>query len=114
MPPMPVDEMTERVWRATVDANRTATFLTLTQDVAAQMGRYNIRANCIAPESILTENNIQRIPDQQKAVMVGEHPSARLGTPEDVAHAALFFASPNAGWITGIVIDVAGGAVMPR
>jgi 3-oxoacyl-[acyl-carrier protein] reductase len=40
------------------------------------------------------------------------HPLKRLGTPEDVARAALFLASEEAGWITGIVVDVAGGAVM--
>jgi hypothetical protein len=36
----------------------------LTQDVAAQAGPYNIRANCIAPETILTERNKQRIPEE--------------------------------------------------
>jgi len=40
------------------------------------------------------------------------HPIKRLGTPEDVAQAGLFLASGNAQWITGIVLDVAGGAVM--
>jgi 3-oxoacyl-[acyl-carrier protein] reductase len=34
-----------------------------------------------------------------------------LGTPEDVARAALFLASEESAWITGIVLDVAGGAV---
>jgi NAD(P)-dependent dehydrogenase (short-subunit alcohol dehydrogenase family) len=38
----------------------------------------------------------------------------RLGTTEDVARAALFLASSEAAWITGVVLDVAGGAVMPR
>jgi 3-oxoacyl-[acyl-carrier protein] reductase len=40
------------------------------------------------------------------------HPLRRLGTPEDVARAALYLASDDAAWITGIVLDVAGGAVM--
>lgn len=157
-PPMPVDEMSEALWRATVDTNLTATFLTLrcflpgmkqrragtiitvssaasrrahagtpiayacakagiemlTQDVAAQVGSYGIRANCIAPETILTERNRVRIPEDIQARLAREHPIARLGTVEDVAHAALFLASAEAGWITGIVLDVAGGAVMPR
>jgi 3-oxoacyl-[acyl-carrier protein] reductase len=39
------------------------------------------------------------------------HPLRRLGTPEDVAQAALYLASGSAAWITGIVLDVAGGAV---
>ena len=86
----------------------------LTQDVAVQAGPDNIRANCIAPEAILTERNKERIPDDQKASMVGAHPIKRLGTPEDIARAALFLASDDSSWITGVVLDVAGGAVMLR
>src|SRR5262245_55684979 len=84
----------------------------LTQVVAAQVGPYGIRANCIAPETILTERNEQRIPDAQKQALLERHPIKRLGTPEDVARAALFLASDEAAWITGIVLDVAGGAIM--
>lgn len=68
--------------------------------------------NSIAPETILTERNEERIPDAQKQMLRDLHPIRRLGTPEDVAYAALFLASDNAAWITGIVLDVAGGAVM--
>jgi 3-oxoacyl-[acyl-carrier protein] reductase len=86
----------------------------LTQDVAAQAGPFNIRVNCIAPETILTERNDERIPEAQKKLLVDAHPLKRLGTPEDVARAALFLASEQAGWITGVILDVAGGAVMVR
>jgi 3-oxoacyl-[acyl-carrier protein] reductase len=86
----------------------------MTQDVAAQAGPFNVRVNCIAPETILTERNLERIPDAQKKALVESHPLKRLGTPEDVARAAMFLASDAAGWITGIVVDVAGGAVMVR
>ena len=84
----------------------------LTQDVAAQAGPFGIRVNCIAPETIMTERNKQRIPEAQINPLIDMHPIKRLGTPEDVAQAALFLASGNAQWITGIVLDVAGGAVM--
>jgi len=84
----------------------------LTQVVAAQVGPFGIRANCVAPETILTEGNKQRIPAAQLPALVDRHPVKRLGTPEDVAQAALFLASEEAVWITGIVLDVAGGAVM--
>jgi 3-oxoacyl-[acyl-carrier protein] reductase len=84
----------------------------LTQDVAAQAGPFGIRANCIAPETILTERNQQRIPEGQQNSLVEMHPIRRLGTPEDVARAALYLASEEAGWVTGVVLDVAGGAVM--
>jgi 3-oxoacyl-[acyl-carrier protein] reductase len=84
----------------------------LTQDVALQVGKFGIRVNCIAPETILTERNQQRIPDAQKTMLVEQHPLERLGTPDDIADAALFLASEGSAWITGVVLDVAGGAVM--
>jgi len=40
------------------------------------------------------------------------HPLRRLGTPEDVARAALYLVSDDAAWITGVILDVAGGAVL--
>jgi 3-oxoacyl-[acyl-carrier protein] reductase len=83
-----------------------------TQDLAAQAGPYGIRVNCIAPETILTERNKERIPAATQDLLREAHPIRRLGTPEDVARAALYLASDDAGWIAGIVLDVAGGAVM--
>lgn len=157
-PPVPLDQMTEATWRATIDGNLTATFLTVqaflpgmqrlgrgsivtlssaaarrahpkspiayaaakaaielfTQDLAAQVGPLGIRANCIAPETILTERNAQRIPAALQAQMAAEHPLARLGAPEDVARAVRFLISDDAAWITGVILDVAGGAVLAR
>ena len=84
----------------------------LTQDVAAQAGPHGVRANCIAPETIMTERNEQRIPAAQIDPLIAMHPLKRLGTPEDVARAALFLASDEASWLTGLILDVAGGAVM--
>jgi 3-oxoacyl-[acyl-carrier protein] reductase len=84
----------------------------MTQDIAAQVGPFGIRANCIAPETILTERNKQRIPTAQQQALLDTHPIRRLGTPEDIARAALFLASEDAAWITGIVLDVTGGGSM--
>jgi 3-oxoacyl-[acyl-carrier protein] reductase len=84
----------------------------LTQHLAAQAGPAGVRVNCIAPETILTERNRERIPAAQQEELVGQHPVRRLGTPDDVAAAALFLASDQSGWITGVVLDLAGGAVM--
>jgi len=155
-PPAPLEEIPEDGWRATVDGNLLATFLTLksflpgmkerrrgcvitissaagrradprspipyaaakagiallTQQVAAQAGPFGIRVNCIAPETILTERNSERIPAGQQATLADWHPLKRLGTPDDVASAAAFLASADAAWITGVVLDVAGGAVL--
>ncbi|HEU4631098.1 MAG TPA: SDR family NAD(P)-dependent oxidoreductase [Gemmatimonadaceae bacterium] len=84
----------------------------LTQHLATQVGPFGIRVNCVAPETILTERNVERIPDAQKAALVEAHPIRRLGTPDDVAQAALYLVSDASGWITGVVLDVAGGAFM--
>jgi 3-oxoacyl-[acyl-carrier protein] reductase len=86
----------------------------LTQDVAAQAGPHGVRVVCIAPETILTARNMQRIPQTLQAELAAAHPIRRLGTPEDVANAALFLASDDASWITGVILDVAGGATMVR
>jgi 3-oxoacyl-[acyl-carrier protein] reductase len=69
-------------------------------------------ANCIAPETILTERNKERIPAAQQNALCELHPIRRLGTPDDVALAALYLASDDASWVAGVIFDVAGGAVM--
>jgi 3-oxoacyl-[acyl-carrier protein] reductase len=86
----------------------------LTQHAALQLGPFNIRVNCIAPEIILTEKTDAQIPALQKAQLVESHPVRRLGTPEDVAEAALYLASDSASWVSGVVLDVAGGSVLVR
>ena len=90
-----------------------AGIIMMTQHLATQVGPFNIRVNCITPETILTENNRVRIPEAQQATLAEAHPLRRLGTVEDVAQAALYLASDDAGWVTGVVLDVAGGAVIP-
>ena len=84
----------------------------LTQGVAAQAGPAGIRINGIAPETILTERNQQQIPADVQERLIGEHPVRRLGTPEDVAQAALYLASDAAAWVSGVILDVAGGSVL--
>jgi 3-oxoacyl-[acyl-carrier protein] reductase len=84
----------------------------LTKDAEAQAGRNGIRVNCIAPETIMTETNQQQIPPEVQESLRANHPIRRLGTPEDVAQTALFLASDNSAWISGVVIDVAGGSVL--
>ncbi|WP_203990723.1 SDR family NAD(P)-dependent oxidoreductase [Virgisporangium aurantiacum] len=83
-----------------------------TQDLAAQAGPFGIRANCLAPETILTDTNKGWIPEDVQRSLAEAHPLRRLGTPADVARAALFLASDESSWITGVIVDIAGGAVL--
>jgi 3-oxoacyl-[acyl-carrier protein] reductase len=84
----------------------------LTKVLAAQAGPFGIRVNCLAPETILTERNQQRIPAAVQEQLVKNHPIQRLGTPKDVADAAVFLASERSSWISGITLDIAGGSVL--
>ena len=82
----------------------------MTQDVALQAGPSGVRANCIAPETILTEDNQARIPANVQERLAQSHALRRLGTPQDVANTALFLACrEESGWITGVVVDLHGG-----
>ena len=83
-----------------------------TKDVALQAGPDGVRANCIAPETIITERTGQQIPQEMQEQMIGQHPVRRLGTPLDVAEAVLYLASDRSAWVTGVVLDVAGGSVI--
>ncbi len=84
----------------------------LTKSLAIQAGPYGVRVNCIAPETILTERNLEQIPPPIQEQLRLAHPIQRLGAPLDVAHAALFLASDDSAWISGITLDVAGGSVL--
>jgi 3-oxoacyl-[acyl-carrier protein] reductase len=86
----------------------------LTKDVALQAGPYGIRANCVAPETIITERTGQQIPKEMQEQLVEQHPLRRLGTSLDVAEAVLYLAGDRSSWVTGIVLDVAGGAVITQ
>src|SRR6202012_4353288 len=84
----------------------------LTQAVALQAGPDGVRANCIAPEAIMTERNEQQNPVSIREQLVAAHPIRRLGTPDDVASAVLFLATDASSWISGTTIDIAGGSVI--
>jgi 3-oxoacyl-[acyl-carrier protein] reductase len=60
----------------------------------------------------MTERNTQQIPEPLQKALAEQHAVRRLGTPEDIARAALFLASDQSAWISGAILDVAGGSVM--
>ncbi|MGE0543946.1 MAG: SDR family NAD(P)-dependent oxidoreductase [Dehalococcoidia bacterium] len=83
-----------------------------TRYLAMEGGKYGVRANCISPGTVLVERLAQLIPVERQQQMAAMTVLGRLGTPDDVALAALFLASDSSSWITGATLDVNGGAVM--
>ena len=55
---------------------------------------------------------IEMIPPETKEKILSQYPLQRMGTPQDVAYAALFFASEGANYITGQTLSVSGGFSM--
>lgn len=81
----------------------------ITEAVAIEYGKYNIRANCIVPGWIETPMVHRLFGDKLPASSATAAPLRRVGQPEDVAKAALFLISDDAAYITGTVFTVDGG-----
>ena len=80
----------------------------LTKALAKELGPSGIRVNCIAPGVIDTPMNAVYSTDVLQQ-LADETPLGRIGTPLEVAQAALFLAGPNASFITGQILGVNGG-----
>lgn len=83
-----------------------------TRHVAKEVGRYGIRANCVAPATSLSERVGRIMSPERIEEIAAMAPLGRIGLPEDTALATLFLASESSGWITGVTLDVAGGRIM--
>jgi 3-oxoacyl-[acyl-carrier protein] reductase len=88
-----------------------AALVGFTKSLAQEVGSRNITINCVAPGFIDTDMT-RALPDAQRAKLLEKIPLGRLGAPEDVAHAVVFLASPQAGYITGATLHVNGGMYM--
>ncbi|MFI1294210.1 3-oxoacyl-ACP reductase FabG [Streptomyces sp. NPDC020792] len=86
-----------------------------TKTLAIELGKYGVTANAIAPgfiETEMTAATAERVGvpfEEFKAAIAAETPVARIGKPDDIAHAVSFFASEGAGFVSGQVLYVAGG-----
>jgi len=85
-----------------------AGIVTLTKSLAKELGRWNIRANCIAPGYIQTDL-LETDKTEEVKQMIKTIPLRRTGTPEEVADLALFLASDQSKYITGGTIRIDGG-----
>ena len=83
----------------------------MTRALARELGSRQITVNCVAPGFIATDMT-HGLPDAAKAALLAQIPLGRLGAAEEVAHAVLFLASREAGYITGTELHVNGGMHM--
>lgn len=88
-----------------------AAIIGFTRHLAGELGPYGITANALAPGRIETPL-LQSVSAQANQAVVDQTPLRRLGTPLEVARAACFLTSTESDFITGQVLDVAGGWLM--
>jgi len=81
------------------------------KSVAAEYAKRNVTANCIAPGFIATPMT-DKLNDKQREAILGRVPAGRLGTPADVAAAAVYLASDEAAYVTGQTLHINGGMAM--
>jgi NAD(P)-dependent dehydrogenase (short-subunit alcohol dehydrogenase family) len=94
-----------------------AAVIHLSRSVAIELAEHDVRVNCIAPGNIPTQLLASSLGDASeqttqaiRAGMLANQPLQRVGTPEDVAEAALYLGSDRSSYVTGTVLPVDGGA----
>jgi 3-oxoacyl-[acyl-carrier protein] reductase len=90
-----------------------AGLLGFTKSTARYLGKHNITVNSVCPGPTDTELSRKEIPEEVRIRVAASSALGRMGAPEDVADAILFFASDRARHVTGQTITVDGGIVMP-
>ena len=97
--------------REAVFAGAMAAVIGFSKSLAAEVARYGITVNVVSPATVDTPLLRGMLTDEQIERREKANPMGRLGRPEDVAAAVLYFASPGAGYVTGQVLSVNGGVV---
>jgi 3-oxoacyl-[acyl-carrier protein] reductase len=94
-------------------ASAKAAQIGLTRQLAHELGPWGITVNAIAPGFVrsnpTTERQWESYGEEGQRALVERIALRRLGSPQDIAHGVLFFASEQAGWITGQVLSIDGG-----
>jgi 3-oxoacyl-[acyl-carrier protein] reductase len=95
----------------TTYASTKGAVIALTKSLAKELAPSGVRCNCIAPGVIRTEM-LSPFSEAELDVLAEETPLGRLGTPEEIAQAMVYLASPAATFITGQVLNLSGGFVI--
>ncbi len=99
----------------TPDLSRTAYMVSkaainsLTQNIALQYARSNVRCNAVLPGLIATKAAMDNMPEEFLNSFLAHVPLNRAGAPEDIAKAVLYYASDDSSYVTGMIHEVAGG-----
>ena len=83
----------------------------MSKSLAYEVASRNITVNAVAPGFIQTAMT-DKLTDDQKSAILTQIPSGRMGTPEEIAAAVLYLASPEAAYVTGTTLHVNGGMAM--
>ena len=83
----------------------------MTRALARELGSRHITVNCVAPGFIATDMTA-RLPEAQQKALLDQIPLGHLGQPDDIAHAVVYLASTQAGYVTGQELHVNGGMFM--
>ena len=83
----------------------------MSKSLAYEVASRGITVNCVAPGFIATAMT-DKLNDEQKGKILAQIPAGRMGSPEEIAAAVLYLASPEAGYVTGATLHVNGGMAM--
>ena len=83
----------------------------LTQSVALQYGKSNIRCNCVRPGLIVTPQNEAHVPQALKDIFLSNIMVNRYGCPEDIGHLCVYLGSDESSYVTGQIMTVDGGLI---
>lgn len=104
-----VDGIRPGMWNNAPYAVSKSGVIALTYNMALHHGRDQVRVNCIAPGMIYASMVAGKVEGEMRDLRRKVAPLGTEGTAWDIAHAALFLASDEARWITGVVLPVDGG-----